>query len=809
MLNEFSAMLYLSFFLIFSYPLGCLICKLLKLDLKVPFFAAFPIYSALGLTTLTLILTIIGFISINGSVLLAILIAVSLCYLIPLFIRYTKHKTGNSLIEKRSVLQAHTLVPIVLLFALLIYFSFVVGQLGWSPYGDAINHGLITSLFANNHKIQLSYSPVSSATLDNPFGFHVIAADFSLLTGLFPGESIFVLSAVITILVPLLLYSLAYVLTSSVMVSLSVFFSSFFINPQLNLETYLVGYLYNGPYPNLFGFLGLTIFAIFVVINEKISQNRSIASASAIFLLITVFLVITYPSFAVFPVIYGLIKLRRLASYFKYRRKNILLIAIAFLLILSLFVFSFQEIISTFSTAITSKFVLLMGNFSAYSIPFAFIASISGIATIFAVFTAIFFILKRIYLSISIFYLIIALPCFVSLVGAVAPFTAIILPSRSFVFVSLISWVLIMLLVFFTVSSVSTKRINFFKKGIDIRFNKSAVLSLVLACIVFAPSLLSTFDSAQANQGWFGLTGGSEDYTVLAWVSDNIPSTDLIMNDYSYTSLFLQSFAIKNVTCKQTLSGESDIDRATAVHAFWKTPSDYMLFANLVKEYNISYVLVTSEDGYRDWAPAGGDGSYKPKPFGKDTIQVFDNNPYLIPVFKIDSAGVFQVINDFSYAFKTTGVQASNESSFWSENLSGSGSIGSATLEDLDNYEYENCSLEINIGQGNNAHFELRHWFDDPQNWSNQSFVVFNWNGNNTGMLVQVYVKGPTIGDYKRYDFLDNWSGLGTVMLPLQVPSASYGSPDLNKVVEIQFTLVNAPQGTWNLSGLTLLSRKD
>ena len=127
---------------------------------------------------------------------------------------------------------------------------------------------------------------------------------------------------------------------------------------------------------------------------------------------------------------------------------------------------------------------------------------------------------------------------------------------------------------------------------------------------------------------------------MLMWVDENISSSDLILNDYSYPSLFLTSFSLKNITSHQHLDTPENYQRAKDSSDFWKNPDDYLSFLELAKKYSIEYVLVTSVSGYKDWF---GQKDYVQKPFGSKTKTVFDENPYVKLVYVSGLSAVYVV----------------------------------------------------------------------------------------------------------------------------------------------------------------------
>ena len=133
-----------------------------------------------------------------------------------------------------------------------------------------------------------------------------MAAQLPFLFGIFPGEAILILATAIIILILSLIYSLVYFLTKSTMFSVIALLSGFYIYPVVSdirfLEKWLIGYYYNTPYANLFGYLSLLEFiACALVIFD---ENRKNSIFRLVLLLSLIGIAITYPPFVVLPLVY-------------------------------------------------------------------------------------------------------------------------------------------------------------------------------------------------------------------------------------------------------------------------------------------------------------------------------------------------------------------------------------------------------------------------------------------------------------------------------------------------------------------------
>ena len=133
-----------------------------------------------------------------------------------------------------------------------------------------------------------------------------MAAQLPFLFGIFPGEAILILATAIIILILLLIYSLVYFLTNSTMFSVAALLSGFYIYPVVSdirfLEKWLIGFYYNTPYANLFGYLSLLEFIAFALV--IFDENRKDSIFRLVLLLSLVGIAITYPPFVFIPIVY-------------------------------------------------------------------------------------------------------------------------------------------------------------------------------------------------------------------------------------------------------------------------------------------------------------------------------------------------------------------------------------------------------------------------------------------------------------------------------------------------------------------------
>jgi hypothetical protein len=152
---------------------------------------------------------------------------------------------------------------------------------------------------------------------------------------------------------------------------------------------------------------------------------------------------------------------------------------------------------------------------------------------------------------------------------------------------------------------------------------------------------LSSHASLQLANGsaWYTNTAMfQDDSKALEWMQANATSGELILNDFSWSGLYLLSFSIKNVSMNYLLRG---LGRAEELENIWLHPGNATLVHSLLKKYNVSYVLVTSALEFYDYL---GDSRYKSKPYLPSVyVVLFYTYDFLEPVFRSGSSAVFKV----------------------------------------------------------------------------------------------------------------------------------------------------------------------
>lgn len=277
-----------------------------------------------------------------------------------------------------------------------------------------------------------------------------------------------------------------------------------------------------------------------------------------------------------------------------------------------------------------------------------FYTTTTGIAVLLGGAISVFFLIKRIHYKLSAFYLIMFVPVMISLYPPAFPFLSFILPSRSLVLCSLVSWIMIALLInhYSTDLTQFSTGVKFLRSLNTKKWRQSHIIVVLLIFLIFAPSLISNFTFEQANKfSWFTRSGFDNDYDVLLWAHRNINANDTILDDFSFTSWYLESFSVKDTTSVFWSRSDFKIDRARAALDFIRNPENSSMLIDLIHKYSIKYILVTSEWGYYVWNGVGGNNQYVKKPYSPAQYKAILNYyPFLKLVTEKGNAGIYEVL---------------------------------------------------------------------------------------------------------------------------------------------------------------------
>lgn len=678
MINFLSTLIYITTVYAISLPTGYLVFhRIFGLKLfSYPLFIRLPIYIAFGIIILTPIYVIVSFIKVTILTILIIFLF-SIGYLI--WIKRFCFVHDNEYLQKQSNHYENIIdkiLPLILFISTSLYIILIVNLMKWPPAGDIITGiGPLVSLIEFSGKLPIEPSPI---LILYPPGFHVLTATFNTIMKLYPAEAVFLMGASVVILIPLLLYSLTYFITHSKLFSVIGFFSSLLIPPSGRLVRWIVGYLFNGPYACLTGYLIIITFINLLVLlntNNIDSYYYDIKKPILISIFVTISLTLIYPPFAILTIIYSIIIVfMHRNSIFKQHKlifinikKNISMKIL--LIVVILIVSYFFSLILVNSYFINIFISYLRGAYypegqgiggvdTKYApvVPQSFFFNnVNGFSILIAIPIAAYFIIKLKRIDVSIFFIIIFILIFISFNKRLYEFSFYILPSRSIIILSLLSFPLILM-----ASDQIIKKIASFSIGIVIinaiihTFKRKIVIKplviipkimiVIIVSSIFIPSLYGYLSLQQLKSwSWFSkMPSFEDDFAALEWIDKNVEPYDLILNDASYASMYLWSLSIKNIT-HHLWTRQVYEERFNDAQKVWENPRDIEYIISVFRKYNVRYVLSTSEWGYQMY---GKPFWYKHKPYTPENYaKIFDNYNFLELVFKSGLTRVYKVIS--------------------------------------------------------------------------------------------------------------------------------------------------------------------
>ncbi len=654
--------------LLIYFPLGYMVIGR-KLE-NSPLTVTFIISCALGLTILIVIISIISIFYI-GYWNLIIILTISYGILLTDIINLKIHKKPilKQIRQKRT---KEDIVIGVMVFLLVIYFANQTSLIGWAPGLDSINHGILTNLLLNNQRLQTTLDPIApSQPWFEPFGFHTISAHVSLLLNLYAGESMLAFASIISLLTILSCFAIVHYSTKSFSLSLLSVVSCFLVFPNINdirfLEKWFLGFYYNTPYPNLFGFYFLVqfYFSFFVLRIKEKWHRLLIISLSLLGILLS------YTPFVIFPLGFIILEktyqaltnnkviertVRRIngITILNNKRKTTIFayISLMFLSISSILLIV-NYVIDTHEDSNDNKFLTLLDRIKNNSYYYTSIVlnpdsfqNIIGIWTLSLLALSIGSIIKNNRKRQSCFFLILTLILIASsfsneLLNNMLWF---MLHGRLFSFMLLLNGIFTALYSYDLSKWVVNKWLKIDLEGkTRIQAYIHVLISATLVIGMFMPSILSNVSLEQSTYwGWMVVNSDfKNDYKLLSWISDNINKTDLIMNDYTYTSKRLLSFSLSNITALPIPISPQEIELAKNNVVVWNKPS---LLKSFIERYDIQYVLLDSDPNHRIPPELGGTDENVPRPYNMSIYkEIFSHMPFLSKVKEFGFSTLYKV----------------------------------------------------------------------------------------------------------------------------------------------------------------------
>jgi len=687
-----------------------------------------------------------------------------------------------------------------LLFHLIIvaYLSNFITYQKWPPAGDVITlHGPLITLISNYGKLPLQNEKI---LLLYPPGLHALVSSLNLIFNYYSGELLYVFMGFIMSMIILSAY-LYFSKHIGVLTSFVSFLIAIKIPQSGRLIYWVFGAFLNGTYPSLFGILILLIYFIFMLELDMKFEFDSFIIISIIFGMSAL---VTYPPYSVLMLLYfGLIVVIKYKQLEKKHWYVFLFLILLFMISFVLYSYGYNYAVMLVSYLKGSFYlngVGIGGNVSVNNLPLSFLLeSFSFKLTMLGFLIGLYYQIKNLTKTSNLFYLL----C-VFLVILDSAFNLFMLKylqtNKLILFISVLTPYIVL---YYSVELLNKKSI---KLNILTRYKLTIFRTHFLTLFIFALLLLSNnydlyFDNDQIKSwGWFTHTNSFEDDRyIIEWISENVNTNDLILNDMSYDGMSIWSYSLQNVTHNLWMKNvyrERFIDLQTILD----DPTDVNSTYHLLKKYNVSYVFVSAEWGHQMY---GDPYWYQTKKYSPSQIvRVFDAYPFLESIIESGNAKLYK-INDINYNLSIeTEIDISNISSelFW--NSTASWNEGGS----ISNPIKSNNSSILYIPPGDNYCFGLYHI--KKYNFTTYEVIKLKiYSDSEIGLTLKLW---DVFGGYNLYNFKSNANETVNIYLYLNNPDDSgtldyehIGGiaistglirplPDYNQVLDIQtISLIN------------------
>jgi uncharacterized membrane protein len=168
------------------------------------------------------------------------------------------------------------------------------------------------------------------------------------------------------------------------------------------------------------------------------------------------------------------------------------------------------------------------------------------------------------------------------------------------------------------------------------------IFAVLIGIIILGPCFYGHLSFRYANTlPWSVTTSPSfqDDFAALKWLNVNANSSALILNDGSWTSMYILSMSMKNITFFPYNEWVYP-ERAKELWQVWQDPTDVVNAYELLRKYNVKYVFFTSEKGYFD----SHEKVYKNKPYSCiEYAIIFNRYFFLKTVFSSGVTRIYEV----------------------------------------------------------------------------------------------------------------------------------------------------------------------
>ncbi|MBI4337205.1 MAG: hypothetical protein HY683_05175 [Chloroflexi bacterium] len=368
--------------------------------------------------------------------------------------------------------------------------------------------------------------------------------------------------------------------------------------------------------------------------------------------------------------------------------------------------------------------------------------------------------------ALAVLYLVVGTLVALSMFETIRPMVSIILPNRSAMMLTLLAWpVIFAAVVHYGRGLLESPRLGQVELGFrssvgPIPHRRLPLLVPVLAGAALiglfptlAPYVGEGFSiGTPLNKRYVWLTNSEyfqTDIGAMRWIAENVPPDQLVLNDASRSSMYLQSLKPQSVAYhyNNPMGGPA---RPKELWKFWQRPQDIALAAELFRKYDVRYVLVTADPSYLELRILGGKGQTRSKPFSPSAyVKLLDQNPFLIARYAKGDSRVYEVLPPTAWRFQvrptdlalsTDGKVAGNAWA-WGEGSIGAPAIA-ATAPDPSPPEPaggQQLYLNIEVQQGKNQYWVVDLRTSGVEDWSQYkvlSFTVYSTSNQVLGLVL-------------------------------------------------------------------------
>ncbi len=616
------------------------------------------------------------------------------------------------------------------------YFVVVAGLLQWPPPGDiSTAHGPMVTLFLADGRIPLTEQ---GYVILYPPGLQALAASMGPVVLAYGADMIFALGATLAALLAPLIYAITLECTRSCRWAVVVALVPFIPHQFVNLEQWTVGYFFNGPYPNLFGFVILLTLVAVLLFDQRTEDPARHLKRTVLAAVMTLAFLFIYPSFSILAALLtGLWMLlhwgplrAELAVLLRPSRARLVLIggiaAVAsFVVAYVAALYAVGQNPAVMTDYLLGRFVVGAGGAAAAPSPYAetptfFIDHPSGWVSIVAMVVVGLRIWRRSWDFLDVFYIALGLTLFVSLTGPGFAVTWFILPSRISPLFALLGWpLLIREALARAIPAPGAPELSVTGPARAERvLVRSPVLPVLVAAIVILtpvavqPGLVGALVDPVTFYGiFFPRASFQDNFQVLRWIAQNADHTKLMANDGSYLSRYLMAVTVQNMSNTNWAEARYP-QRGYDLMRLWLQPRNVSYLSQVIRAYGVRYIFTTSDP----------DSVYPPVSFEYEAKRyppalfdtIFDRYSFLVTDYAASGNRVYEVR---SVPTITTAATLANVTapSFWNTlSAEGSGSLGPPIIN-------PNGTLEVQ--SGTNAAWVASRYFPSVQDWTTSTYL--------------------------------------------------------------------------------------